>query len=173
MKKITLILSILFLLIAVNTCTGPEGPAGPSGKDGEDGKDGTMEKQIRIPFWTGGTCIMLDGNNKEYINISISIIKFNINNYIDVDSVIFVADINAFVYDNYFPADLFNLTDSIAIMNSSIKTKSSSREIVETGNIFNSLPKKEIDIGIRLRTLNIENKNWVVIWRAWLILYRK
>ena len=168
MKKITLILSILFLLISVNNCTCPEGPAGPAGKDG------TMEKQISIQFFSG-ISFGDSGNNREFILLNRSIIKFNINNYIDVDSVIFVAEISAFVYDNYFPADLFNLTDSTAIMNSSIKTKGSGyvHDIVESGNIFNSLPKKEIEIAIRLRTPSLDSNNTVSIYRAWLFLYRR
>ena len=54
-----------------------------------------------------------------------------------------------------------------------IKTKSSLQEIVESGNIFNSLPKKEIDFTIRLRTPSLDSNNSVRLNRAWLFLYRR
>ena len=164
MKKIMLFLSILILIIPLNNCTGPEGPAGPPGKDA------TMEKQIRLTFELTTWGVPYDS---VYTILSCcSIPKFNITNYLDVDSVVFFAYISAEGENNYCIVDLFNLTDSIAIKNSLLKTNLDG-EYVETGNIYNNLPKKEIDLAIRIRSSYYNTESHVNIGHAYLFLYRR
>ena len=169
MKKIAAFLLIIFALVSFYTCFDNEGPAGPPGKDG---KDGDYDKQICIPFpFTGsyGT------SRSQYTYLSSSaIIKFNKNNYIGVDSIIFVPHIDAWMGDdNYCIAEIFNLTDSTEILNSLVKTNSKNRIWVESGNIYDSFPEKEIDICVRFKSLKDGDDYRVGINRAWLFLYRK
>jgi hypothetical protein len=48
--------------------------------------------------------------------------------------------------------DLYNLTDNVSILGSEVTTNSITRVWVDSNNFLNSLPDKEIDLAIRLRT---------------------
>lgn len=79
-------------------------------------------------------------------------LDFDIRNYKNCNSVRFISnlergDINSTAY-----IALFNITDSTAISNSALSTASADPVWLESENIYDELPRKPIDLAIRLRT---------------------
>jgi len=101
------------------------------------------------------------------------LIKFSKNNYPGVDSIIFVA--NPYVSDvaNTSNVELYNLTDNVPINNSKITTGNlyGYRSFLQTQNVFNQLPDKEITLGIRFSSGNAGM--FAAVGSAYLILYRR
>jgi len=165
MKKIVLILTLYILTFLIYSCKGPEGPAGPPGKDG---KDGETDKQIRMELavWNGGT------EDNQWTSV-LGLIKFDKRNYIGVDSIIFVANIYTYDTTNFCIAELFNYDGGIVIQNSTIQSNTlySYISFTQSGNIYQTLPDKEINIGLRFRS-SVKGKTSGIAYR-YLFLYRK
>jgi hypothetical protein len=162
MKK-RIIISALFLFSIIYSCTGPTGPAG---KDGINGKDGGYDKQLRIDIessiCTGG----------ELTRENLGTYKFDKRNFIGVDSIVFVGMVWAGDTNVYGKAELFNYDDGLTIANSTISAKYSSGnwEISQSVNCYNSLPNKEINIGVRIKGIA---GHGICLDRTSLLLYRK
>lgn len=135
-------------------CT-KEGPAGPSGKDG------AQDKQIIFHFDFPYASQNLEGF--PYLVLA----KFDKRNFVGVDSIILVA--NPTVEDKGSPGtfclmDVYNLTDDVPIANSLISSNRPQDSLnnstkfygantyLQSGNFYSSLPNKEINLGIRIRT---------------------
>lgn len=101
------------------------------------------------------------------------LLKFSKKNYVGVDSIILVS--NAYVGDqaNTSIVELYNITDNIPIANSKIITNNlwSPTGFLQTGNLYNELPDKEITVGISLKSGNAGM--FAATGSAYLILYRK
>lgn len=161
--------------------TGPQGPPGQTGEDGalgppgEDGlpgppgEDGTFDNQIVILFpdfflgtsdtaWTMPTEIH-------------TIPHFNIDNYPNVDSVSFGIGLRVNFSNTIGQWQLFNLTDSVPILGSMLVSNSTIWVRMETGNIFGSLPNKDVTLSIRGRT-TVPGVT-ADAWTAYLILHRE
>lgn len=109
------------------------------------------DKQIRIRF--GGLDIATDSDEWTKTRYeTLTLIKFNKNNYPGVDSIIFTpsaysnaAGINCYV-------QLYNLTDNVPIENSTVQSDVYDYIFIDSGNIYNYLPDKEIDLAIRIKS---------------------
>ena len=135
-----------------------------------NGQSSPADKQILFNFGyaanTTSTSTVVGGE----------LIKFSKRNYPNVDSIILVA--NPYVADatNTAIMELFNITDKIAISNSTITTNyaapsTSFGPFVQTGNLYNSLPDKEISLGISLKSGTAGK--FAATGHCFLILYRK
>lgn len=113
--------------------------------------------QYKIDF-LGGAMISSSGKTGVRTFGSSAFFKgFNKNNYPNCKSIIFMGSIAANVDPvNKIDSDtcyleLYNITDTTIIPNSTIYTISNNLVWVESGNLLDYFPDKEIDITIRLR----------------------
>jgi hypothetical protein len=133
-----------------------------------NGQSSTSDKQIFLPINysvnTTSTTPFIGGE----------LVKFSKRNYPNVDSIILVA--NPYVADvsNSAILELYNITDSVPVNNSIITTSNlhgTSPPFLQSANVYNSLPDKEITLGIRFRSGN--QGKFAASGHPYLILYRK
>jgi len=76
---------------------------------------------------------------------------FDIRNYPNVDSIVFVADPYVTNNTNFASLELYNSTDSQVIPNSLLRSNKvyDERQRLKTGNLYDALPKKPIILGIK------------------------
>lgn len=157
----------VFMVAACEGPVGPQGQTGTAGEQGDPGLPGSSDKQIRLGFeMTGGFGISSD--TARIIGPSVYITNFDKRNYVGVDSIVF----SALLYpdDSTYLAhvELYNVTDGIPITNSDISTNT--YEWVESGNIYDDLPDKEIDLTFQVRLSTYGGHG--SLRRAELFLYR-
>ncbi len=128
------------------------------------------DKQIRLEF---GKKIGTSSTDWELLpDESAQLIKFNKNNYPGADSITFAASMyNEEPHSKCF-VQLYNVTDSIAIGNTTLESYEDYYVIKETGNIFDYLPDKEINLAIRIKSNSVDN--YVAIGdRSYIFIYRE
>ncbi len=148
--------------------TGPQGPAGPQGPSGPQGP---YDKVVRLPFFTAGVGWVWDQSEPFALPARTYIVKFNKQHYVGVDSIIFVATLSSSTSSSRAAADLYNHTDGMVVTRSEVQTASTSAVWVESGNIFGSLPDKEVTLGIRIRTETAGAR--ALLETGYLVLYRR
>ena len=155
MRRLHRVIFIFSICIPFLACEWPEGPA-------ED-----LDKQIRVPFTVGSF-----GADTTGWFTRAQIYKFSKLNYVNVDSITFVAYMRGGTDgETYGIARLYNLTDSVFIENSLIQTASLQRVWVESGNLYDYLPEKEIDLTIHFKKSGKEGG--VSMCCEYLFIYRQ
>jgi hypothetical protein len=137
-----------------------------------NGIDGLWDKQIRFDFgssgYTGLTNDHVTWQNCEEWRIPF----FNINNYPDLDSVLFFATLEVYSGSGECIVELYNFTDNQIIQNGELRSSANVETYVESKvNLLTYMPDKEIILGIRLRS-TIEG-SMVIVSNPQLILYRQ
>ncbi|WP_443092766.1 hypothetical protein [Chitinophaga nivalis] len=139
-----------------------------------NGNNASSDKQIIIKLgW-----VAVSYSTQPY-GTTLSIPKFNINNYPGVDSMAIYAAPwgrkDGDSYDTPGPAklELYNITDATVIENSAVlgTATSSTAPYVPSNNFYTSFPRKEFDLGLRITAVppsNIAHTSDVIM-----ILYRK
>jgi hypothetical protein len=108
-------------------------------------------KQIRIDLLNDVVGDQGTSSTTGYIFTDEIVYKdFSLQNYPNVSSVIFQANIKTTHPDRECMLELYNLTDLSAIPDSRIATTSLSSEWVESGNLVNSFPDHPADLTISL-----------------------
>lgn len=134
--------------------------------------DSNLDKQIQLYFFAGQgvqttTPTIVAGRTY----------KFNKHNYVGVDSIVFMTNPNtAGDTSNYSIVSLYDITDSVPIAGSTLSNNVHNPNIfVQTGNIYKSLPDKEITLGVTIRSKNdVTGSNQVAqVSDAYLFLFRK
>lgn len=101
------------------------------------------------------------------------IIKFNKNNFLGLDSIVFIAV--PYVSDPSFEAvvDLYNVTDGVTIAGSEIVSNQTLNVngFIQTGNLYDQLPGKEITLVTRTRSTR--EGAYAGCYYAYLVLFRK
>ena len=138
------IFTIQFLIIALIGCNSNSGP-------NDSSSDSTYDKQVRLKFDGGLTTIISDYKDVNYYS---SLIRFNIDYYPIVDSVIFSTLMSTEDSTNNCIVDLYNYTDGVEIANSEISTSSKKSIWVSSGNLLDKLPHKEITLLARVKSEN-------------------
>lgn len=180
--KTILFLTALFCLIGCSS-VGPAGPTGKDGSVGPAGKDGTQDKQI-IYILDNSLYAhpVIEGNPVMFL------LKFDIRNYVGVDSIVLYAI--PYVTDwalndpdtTYAVLEMFDMTNHVSIAHSTITTNRRNSSLssftqvqdmyLQSGNFYKYLPKEEITLGVRLhstsKTITVGN-----YLSYYLILYRK
>ncbi len=167
-----ILLAIFTSVLIFNFGCQKEGPVGPAGQNGK------MDKQIRFDL-VGIHNGLSDTTIWTIKNSGCGIDQFNIGNYPEIDSVVFVA------YDIITASgccgdpdiqkttriELYDLTNKSVINNSQIISDDTpSGKFIASKNILNNFPKQTIDLGVRI----IFDKNyWSSTGRMHLFLYRK
>ncbi len=150
---------------------GPQGTQGPAGPQGQAGADGNSDKQIRFEINTGYGLGISDTTGY-MANPNMGIIKFDPNYFAGVDSVVFVSFLKTENSSADCILELYDATDNSVIAGSRISSNSVNGEWVESGNILNSLPKKEITLTAYIKSG--QNNNVLVnAFPIYLFLYRK
>lgn len=129
--------------LLVLSCQGPQGPRGNPGNDTE------IESQLRFSvesFWVLGHAY-----TDWIINDRRKLHKFNISDYTGIDSAFFVVAMKAAGANSEFSAILYNLTDSADISGSQVSSQDSSLRYIESKNILASIPKKEIELCLKVK----------------------
>ena len=114
-----------------------------------DGAEGIIIEEIQIRIADGiGTAINTASSTPV---IGSSPTTFDIRNFPNVDSVVFVADPYVADNSNFASLELYNVTDGQVIANSLLRTNKlyEEREHIKTGDLFAKLPKKQIILGIK------------------------
>jgi len=135
------------------------------------GQNGNNDKQIRFTVLTKPFIYSTVSSEWDYEYDDRLLIKFNIDHYPGVDSAVFVSLIETEDSISACNLQLFNLTDSLLMPSSIVKTNSIDEIMVESGNCLSEFPHKEIDLSIAIKSDSggIE----VSTTECYLFLYRK
>ena len=135
-----------------------------------NGQDGEMDKQIRFDFGSGGWGY--GTNTTNWTIVFPRIPYFNLNNYPNVDSIMFTAELKSESLFEECKVQLFDITNNQVIENTEFTMNSANYVLVETTvNLFDFIPKEEITLGIRVKSS--KSNHWVFFQRPQLVLYRK
>ena len=85
-------------------------------------------------------------------NTNTYLTRFDKRDYPDARAIIFAPELRSASGENYCYADLFNVTDSVSILNSEVQTNATTWSVVKSSDILQNLPDKRIDLAIRLRS---------------------
>lgn len=98
--------------------------------------------------------VSLNTLNSAYVNPVSEGIRFNIRDFKDVKSVVFEASPYVGNSNNYALVELYNITDGKAIANSLIRSNNlpSAIQNLQSNEILNELPQKEVKLGVKLRS---------------------
>jgi hypothetical protein len=133
------------------------------------GQDGSIDYQIRLEFGGDLSNSTTEWRISEYETWYLT--KFNKNYYANVDSIIFSCSMNTSNDSTKCIAELYNITDSVSIQNTLLESNVTQYVFVDSENIFDSLPDKEITLAIRIKS----EHNGVRVntgKRSYLFLYR-
>jgi hypothetical protein len=135
-------------------------------------KEEPMDKQVRLDFQFGSTVwTTTNGEDGVILPDHISLLRFNMYNYQNVDSAIFAAEINSSQSNNNCIVELYDVTDSTEIQGSQLHSSSTSFKYVFSNDIKDNFPTKEITLGLKLKSQN--NGISVEIVRAHIFIYKK
>ncbi len=132
-------LFMLGLVLAIFSCNEKESSIAPSPSPAPAS---THLKATSVPVgYVGGTSY--DGS---------SLVKFNRTLYSNLDSIVFAGQVKVQGKAEYQVAELVNVTDNTVIANAAIDVSSLSYTLVQSGNIMNELPAREVTLGVRIKT---------------------
>lgn len=117
-----------------------------------NGIDGIINEQIQLKIVDGiGTAA--NTTSAQPVTVP-GIHSFDIRNYPNVDSVVFVTDPWVANKNNVAVVELYNITDNQPIGHSMLSTNNlhGEKRPLFSANIFNELPKRPITLGIRLNS---------------------
>ncbi len=86
--------------------------------------------------------------------IELVMTKFDKRNYSGLNSIVFSSNPYSADINSKSIVELYNISDNMPINNTAIKSSQAEHEInyLETDNVYNDFPNKEIDLGIRIRS---------------------
>lgn len=100
-----------------------------------------------------------------------TLINFNKHNYIGVDSIVFFGSLYTSDVTNTVYLELYNMTDSTSIQNTTLTSNMNDYIFMSTNNIYDYLPDHEVNLGLRIRS----QKEGIGVSsgaRSYLFLYR-
>lgn len=127
------------------------------------------DKQIRLEI--DGS---ISNSSSEWLNTqyeTYTLINFNKHNYIGVDSIVFFGSLYTSDVNNTVYLELYNMTDSTPIQNTTLTSNINDYIFMSTDNIYDYLPDHEINLGLRVRSQN-EGIGVSSGARSYLFLYR-
>lgn len=109
-------------------------------------------KQLRIDlFHEGSSSYSTAATAGSYLTSRILYKDFNVNNYPAATSIIFMAKISIAHPNHECMASLVSIEDSVIIEGSALSTDSQGLVWVESENILDSFPDKDIDLKVYLK----------------------
>ncbi|MEQ9309753.1 MAG: hypothetical protein RLN90_09885 [Balneolaceae bacterium] len=135
-----------------------------------NGVDGGFDEQIRLVVYSYSA-----GSNGNFGNTSGVIlgdlVEFSKNNYIGVDSIVFVPNIRTDNPSFTAFADLYDNTNNTVIVGSTVSTTNTVQTFVRSGNIYNALPTDQVDLAIQFR-VESASASTLTSGPSYLMLYR-
>jgi len=138
--KLYISIAATMMMVCSLGCEGPVGPEGPSGEIGG------LDKQIRIDF---ANPTLTTSRTFPYEHYG-SIYRFNVQNYRDIGSVVFAAEL--FVSDSGGEAVVQLVDRSSSVVLAELTSSSTSRTYVESANLLSALPAGEVTLDVRVRS---------------------
>lgn len=130
------------------------------------GSAGFYDKQIIIPIWSIGAGA--SGGTGPTGAIKGNLPDFNIKNYAEVDSIVFV--VKALAQNSDGLVELFNITDNQPIPDSKVIINTATYSKYVSRNLINKLPNKNIDIGVKVSNINsvtyLTDISYLVLYRS-------
>jgi len=117
--------------------------------------DSTLDKAIIINLWQNNP----DGG-QDTTTAYLTLFKFNKNDYLGVDSIVFSANPAVLDTTGYCIVSLYDITDSVAIAGSSLSSNQyfysnsgsyPGTKFLQTSNLYNALPSKQILLGATIK----------------------
>ncbi len=143
------LISSTLVSLLVLSCEGPQGGVGPTGPTGLQGVPGDSDKQLRFEL----SANFANSSITPFMHPEVwSLMKFNVHNYTAVDSVVLFALVESDNSSVNCIVDLYNWTDDEIIPGSEIMSNSTTLTWINSGNLFNELPNKEISLALRIRS---------------------
>ena len=135
----------------------------------KDDNDIAYDKQIRLEIDGSVSSNSTAWQISEYETWTL--INFNKRNYIGVDSIVFFGSLYTSDTNNTVYLELYNMTDSVPIQNTTLTSNNSDYIFMHTNNIYDYLPDHDINLGLRVRSQN-EGIGVSSGARSYLFLYR-
>ncbi|MDX5346004.1 MAG: hypothetical protein LPJ89_09505 [Hymenobacteraceae bacterium] len=110
-----------------------------------------QDKQIRLEF---GSIDINTRSNQWYLSPheTTYLLKFDKRNYPNISSIVFTGSLFTSNTKNKCMVELYNVTDSVAIANTTLESNANSYVFKETGNIYENLPDKEVTLAVRVKS---------------------
>lgn len=143
----------VFIMVLFISCEGPIGPNGKDGINGQNGENGGYDKQIRLDVGAQFGIDVVHPDTLWHVSDTLyhTLLRFNKDYYVDVDSIIFECVAGTFTDQATCYVELINLTDNVPITSSLVFNAGPGFKIVSSKNIYNQLPNKEITLGIQTK----------------------
>jgi hypothetical protein len=132
------------------------------------------DKQIRLAFSESVFAVSSQGAREMVTSESQQLIKFDKRNYIGVHKITYCPNVAASdsALEGY--VELYNITDKQPVLKSRIRVVGTAFEYIESENLYEYLPEKEITLGIRLLIKDKSPNRYISsAGKAYLFLYRK
>lgn len=140
-----------------------------------NGENGLLDKQLKLLLaaYGGSGGVGTTSATGEFFGI---VIKYDKRDYPGVNSIVFSPKVFNGNNANQTFIELYNVTDDIVITNSTLSPSSNASsfenaEILESVNIIDDLPEKEITLSIRMRSSDIGTSIWLT-GESYLIMER-
>ena len=120
-----------------------------------------LDKEVKIdfPVWIWSTT----SSTFETLPSYSFLIDFDKRDYTSVDSIVLIAGLRTDNPPNTDDVRLFNITDNIEIANSNLTTTTSGPyAVLQSRNIFSSLPSKKITLGLQIKSSNGSSYVYVI-----------
>lgn len=124
--------------------------------------------EIRLPLnWSANT------NSSTFIS-GLALANFNKANYVGLDSIVISTNLYTSNPNNHAIFEAYNMTDNVTWEESKLTSNASydPNNILKTKNLYNVLPAKSINIGLRLRS-EVDGQFSAINSGSYLILYSK
>ena len=115
-----------------------------------NGIDGIINEEIQLRIVDGIGSAANTSSSTPLIVPGLS--SFDIRNFVNVDSVVFVSDPYVGDHVNYALLELYNVTDGQVLANTLLRTNNlfAEKSQLKTVNLFDEIPNKQITLGIKL-----------------------
>lgn len=127
------------------------------------------DKLILLEIKAGGNTTTTSGVS------GLGLIKFNKNNYLNVDSITFISTPYVGDASNSSIVELLNISDNVNIANATLSSNQTTfimeSSYLETGNIYDDLPNGEVSLGLRVKSAT--NGMFAGVGSSYIAIYKK
>ncbi len=155
--------AIFYLLTLFLLCQCTINEVGPPGEDG--GFD------LELRFSLGSQTKTTAAEDSLRVDARYDLVRFDKRNYLEVDSIVFGSRMRSEIDQDTCLVFLYNVTNNIVISGARLQSDTTAFEWRYSGNIYNALPSRPIDLGVLL----VSKKTGAVVegGQSILFLYRR
>ncbi|MFH2144133.1 MAG: hypothetical protein ABIJ97_17030 [Bacteroidota bacterium] len=119
------------------------------------------DKQIRFEFGPSNTYGLTTTDGQIIDKPSQTIIKFNKDNYSNIESIVFGASIYSSSSSSNCIVELWDITNNSIIANSSLNTSNINETYIESQNILLNIPNGEITLAVKIKSDTENSGAWI------------